>query len=198
MGTVIEVGANYGTDTEKFVLQGHRVFAFEPTPELILHLQQKFKGKDNFHLAPLAVDSEEGWATFHIAGGGDWGCSSLYEFTPDIHNKWEGRPDFQMTDSVVVMKMRLDTFMDLYGIDRVDYLWIDAQGNDFRVLKSLGDRISDVFEGKCEGAYTVDLYQNADNNVFVISDWLKDRGFETRIQPDNVGKEADVHFWRTS
>lgn len=196
MGTIIEVGANSGSDTQNFLSMGHVVYSFEPTPELILHLQQRFKNIETFHLAPMAVDIEEGWARFNIAGGGDWGCSSLYNFTPNIHEKWAGRPDFLMTDQVTVMKIRLDTFMDIYGIDRVDYLWIDAQGNDFRVLQSLGDRIDDIFEGKCEGAYTVDLYTDTDNSVHSISKWLQDRGFETTISPDNVGKEADVHFRR--
>lgn len=196
MGTVIEVGANYGTDTMQFLSRGDTVYAFEPTPELILHLQNTFKSKPNFHLVPVAADLENGWAQFNIAGGGDWGCSSLYDFTPDIHEKWQGRPDFNMTDSVTVMKMRLDTFMDLYQIGKVDYLWIDAQGNDFRVLQSLGDRISDVVSGKCEGAYTVDLYEGALNDVRIIQSWLTERGFKIRVQPDNVGKEADVHFWR--
>lgn len=196
MGIVIEVGANYGTDTMNFLNNGDSVYAFEPTPELILHLQSKFKSNPNFHLVPMAADIENGWAQFNIAGGGDWGCSSLYDFTPDIHDKWQGRPDFNMTDSVTVMKIRLDTFMNLYNIQTVDYLWIDAQGNDFRVLQSLGDRVSDIINGKCEGAYTVDLYDGTINDVRIIKSWLNEQGFKTRIQPDNVGKEADVHFWR--
>lgn len=197
MGTVIEVGANYGTDTRNFLAQGHKVYAFEPTPELVLHLQQSFKNNPNFHLVPMAASDKTGWAQFNIAGGGDWGCSSLYEFTPDIHEKWAGRPDFQMTDRVTVMTIRLDQFMDLYSVDeQIDYLWIDAQGHDFNVLKSLGDRIGQVNAGKCEGSYTVDLYSGTENSVPEISMWLNDNGFATRIVPDNVGKEADVHFVR--
>lgn len=197
MGTVIEVGANSGTDTIKFLAQGHKVYAFEPTPELILYLQEHLKGFDNFHLVPMAASDQTGWAQFNIAGGGDWGCSSLYEFTPDIHDKWAGRPDFQMTDRVTVMTIRLDEFMDLYDINEdIEYLWIDAQGHDFNVLKSLGDRISQIKAGKCEGAYTVDLYDKTDNNVHQIEGWLQDHGFMTNIVPDNVGKEADVHFRR--
>ena len=40
---VIEVGANKGTDTVKFLDAGDIVYAFEPTPELILELKNKFK-----------------------------------------------------------------------------------------------------------------------------------------------------------
>lgn len=196
MRTVIEVGANYGNDTAHFLNNGDKVFAFEPTPELILHLQNRFKNNDNFVLVPMAVDDNNSWAKFNIAGSGDWGCSSLYEFTPDIHEKWKGRPDFHFTDSCIVMTIKLDTFCKIYNVHEIDYLWIDAQGNDFKVLKSLGPHIDYVKEGKCEGSYTVELYSNANNKVDDIVSWLKEKGFSTKVVPDNVGKEADIHFKR--
>jgi FkbM family methyltransferase len=197
MRTVVEVGANFGNDTEH--LSGGnsgnvRVYAIEPTPELVTHLEDRFAMNDNVTVHPVAIDLEEGKAQFNIAGTRDWGCSSLYEFTEDIHEKWEDRPDFAFTDHVIIDKVRLDTFMADNSIEWIDYLWIDAQGNDFRVLKSLGDRIEHVSEGKCEGAYTVDLYSNTDNHVDDIKAWLEERGFACTIVPDNVGKEADVHF----
>lgn len=196
MKTVIEVGANWGGDTEKLATKNTVVYAFEPTPQLVNHLLDKFKNNQNVHIIDAAVDEEEGSAVFNIAGTADWGCSSLYSFKEDIHEKWEGRPDFHFTESCIVNKIRLDTFIDEYKINLVDYLWIDAQGNDFRVLKSLGDKISLIKEGKCEGSYTVDLYQDTNNNVDDIVKWLQDKGFNCEIVPDNVGKEADVHFKR--
>lgn len=196
MKTLIEVGANYGNDTANFLNMGYEAYAFEPNPELIAFLQERFKDNERFNLVPLAADYENRFTRFNIASGGDKGCSSLYDFTDNIHEQWAGRPDFVMTDSIVVQTIRLDDFMDLYGIRFVDYLWIDAQGNDFRVLQSLGDRLYDVLEGKCEGAYTVDLYSGVENSCLDIAAWLNDRGYETTIRPDNVGKEADVHFRR--
>jgi FkbM family methyltransferase len=192
---IVEVGANYGNDTAHFVgNKNNEVWAFEPTPELIDHLTERFKGDSNFHLIGKAVDIEETTKVFNIAGGGDWGCSSLYEFADDIHEKWEGRPDFQVTHTVEVQTIRLDTFVVENKIDKIDYLWVDAQGNDFKVLKSLGDKIGIVVKGKCEGAYTVDLYKTEENRVEDIVDWLKSKGFTCNVVPDNVGKEADIHF----
>jgi len=194
---IVEVGANYGNDTAHFVKdKNNEVWAFEPTPELIEHLENRFKGDRNFHLIGKAVDIEETTKIFNIAGGGDWGCSSLYEFAEDIHEKWEGRPDFQVTHKVEVQTVRLDTFVTVNSIEKIDYLWIDAQGNDFRVLKSLGDKIGIVVKGKCEGAYTVDLYKTEENRVEDIEAWLQKKGFSCNVVPDNVGKEADIHFVR--
>jgi FkbM family methyltransferase len=197
MRTVIEVGANWGTDTERLATKNTTVYAFEPTPQLVYHLKDKFKNNTNVHIVDAAVDEEEGEAKFNIAGTRDWGCSSLYDFTDDIHEKWLDRPDFHVTETCIVNKVRLDNFIIDNEIESIDYIWIDAQGNDFRVLKSLGDKIYIVQEGKCEGSYTVDLYQNTSNNVNDICDWLCERGFTCKIVPDNVGKEADVHFKRS-
>ena len=196
MRTVIEVGANFGNDTAHLATPNTRVYAIEPTPTLVDHLTDRFADNKNVSIHQYAVDIEEGFAEFHIAGTRDWGCSSLYEFNDDIHNQWEDRPDFNFTDHVTVEKIRLDSFISDNSIDSIDYLWIDAQGNDFRVLQSLGVYIDIVSAGKCEGAYTVDLYKGVSNGVYEIREWLESKGFLCSITPDNVGKEADVHFVR--
>ena len=44
---IIEVGANKGTDTIKFLNEGYKVYAFEPTPELCVRLQNRFSNYKN-------------------------------------------------------------------------------------------------------------------------------------------------------
>jgi FkbM family methyltransferase len=197
MRTVIEVGANKGQDTGTFLDGNTTVYAFEPVPELVHHLSMLFKGDKNLHLIPMAVDSSNGFKWFNIAN--DIGCSSLYQFSDDIYDKWQGRNghfEFRPEGGFQAMTTRLDTFMNNYNINEVDYLWIDAQGNDFNVLKSLGNNISLIKEGRCEGAYTVELYKGTNNNVNDIKSWLEEKGFVAEIVPDAVGKEADVLFKR--
>lgn len=196
MENVIEVGANLGDDTARYLDVGCNVYAFEPTPELNLHLKNRFKNYTNYYPIPAAVDIENGWAWFNIAGHANWGCSSIFNFDPDIHSKWEGRPDFNVTDRCRVLTMRLDTFMDIYKIDQVQYLWVDAQGNDFRVLQSLGERVKDVVAGQVEVAYECDLYTGVDNSHTSVVAWLHSHGFETNVVPHIHRKEADVYFGR--
>lgn len=193
---VIEVGANKGTDTMRFLSDGCIVYAFEPTPELSLELKEKFKGYPNYYPMPLAVDIENGWKQFNIAGTSDWGCSSLFQFNPNIENEWPDRPDFKFTDYCRVPTIRLDSFMTLYGINQVDYIWIDAQGNDYRVLQSLGKKINCVKEGRCESAWSVNLYREVDNTTETIKKFLTKKGFELTVEVDKYyGKyEADIHF----
>jgi FkbM family methyltransferase len=195
MNIIIEVGANIGTDTQNFANNpDNLVLAFEPTPQLFQLLKEKFKSYNNVKVFPYAIDIEEGSAVFNIAGTSDWGCSSLYNITENIHQLWENRPDFVFTEQCTVEKKRLDTIVESERIEKIDYLWIDAQGNDFRVLQSLGDKIHMVKEGRCEGAYTVNLYQNTDNHVDQIIKFLIQNNFSCEVRPDGLHKEADVLF----
>jgi hypothetical protein len=190
----IEVGSNNGRDTESLLNQGYWVYAFEPTPELHLDLSKRLSKYEHYYPVCAAVDYENGWGTFKVAGQGDWGCSSLHDFNPDIHDLWEGRPDFNVTHTYKVYKTRLDTFMATHNIGLVDYLWIDAQGNDLIVLQSLGARIGSILAGRCEVALTVNLY-NTGNTLDNVGKFLTSNGFTYTWDTEN-GKEANVYFSR--
>jgi FkbM family methyltransferase len=190
----IEVGANNGRDTQAMLDQGYEVYAFEPTPELHLDLSKRLSHYENYYPICAAVDTEDGWGTFYVAGQSDWGCSSLHDFNPEIHSLWEGRPDFNVTHKYTVQKIRLDTFMEVYSFNKIDYLWIDAQGNDLAVLQSLGSRIYKVRAGRCEVALTVNLY-NTDNTFDNVTKFLEDNGFTYTWDTEN-GKEANIYFSR--
>ena len=202
---IIEVGANQGQDTEKFLENPENiVYSFEPIPELAFRLWEKHGQNKNFHLITAAIDVENGWKKFNISKGGDWGCSSLHDFAPDLHKVWS-RPDFRYDTFLAnAMCIRLDTFMDIFNITEIGYIHIDAQGNDFNVLKSLGDKINVVRSGVVEVSNKVELYDIKDNHVNVVKPWLEERGFKTRVEDDGVGKpmatingnEVNVFFER--
>lgn len=199
MSVIIEVGANLGQDTEKFLQQGKKVYCFEPIPNHARELWSRFGQNPNFHLSTIAIDLENGYKKFNINERYDWGCSSL-------HDVAEGNPyGITYNDYVAnAMCMRLDTFMDIYGITEVDYLHVDTQGNDFRVLQSLGDKISCVKEGVVEAAQTTQYYNVEDNWVHIVKPWLESKGFSVRVEDDGVGKpgvtpngqEANLFFKR--
>ena len=109
-------------------------------------MQNKFSVyKKQFFLIPLAVDTQNSFREFNLAKHDDWGISSFYKFSDNVVNKkeWSERNDFYFDQSINVMTIRLDTFLDLYNIkSQISYLWIDTQGNDFRVLQSLGNKIN--------------------------------------------------------
>ena len=199
MKVKIEVGANTGRDTKILASDGSIVYAFEPTWELISdYLWPMSYENPNIRIIPFAVDSECSFKTFNIAGQSDWGCSSLFEFSDDLSTKWPGRDDFKKTHSYIVPTITLYDFCKLYNIEQIDYIHIDAQGNDFNVLKSLGDKISIVVEGNVEASNNVDLYKGIDNKSEDVRQYLIDNGFEIIEESANdyLSAEINIHFKR--
>lgn len=198
MKTILDIGANDGKETwERASSNDSIVYAFEPTWELLTkHLWPMAYENPNIRVIPFAVDIENSFKKFNIAGQGDWGCSSLHEFTDDIHTKWPGRPDFKATHSYVVPTITLYDFCNLYNIDTIDFIEIDAQGNDFNVLKSLKDKISIVKEGVVEASENVDLYKNVNNRIEQIRKFLIENGFEIVNESENdyLRAEVNIHF----
>lgn len=198
--TIIECGANNGSSTDELLkMFGGNVviYAIEPTYELVgKFLYPKYFKDSRVKIFQCAIDIENSFKKFNVAskmvGAADWGCSSLYEFNEDIHEKWPNRPDFETTHSYLVPTMTLWNFCELYNIKEIDYLWIDTQGNDFNVLLSLGDKINTVKEGRCEVSENVELYKNSNNKRIDVQNWLKSKNFEIQL---NYGHyESDLIF----
>lgn len=194
----IEVGSNTGSDTDGLIKENSILFCFEPAMELAMNLWQKYKQNNGVVILPFAIDSETSTKVFNISGVSNWGCSSLNDFSKDIKNKWPNRPDFVVTDRYIVPTITLFDFVTIYNIKEIEYLWIDAQGNDFNVIKSLKDKISIVKEGRCEAAYNVELYEGVDNNYKSIVTYLEANGFSTEVTVDKSGiaAECDIIFKR--
>lgn len=208
MGIIIEVGVNTGSDTMK-LLEGYpnsSYYGFEPTFQLYNLLLDNLKTNPHgFRMEywPLAVSDINSLATFNVAGQGDWGCSSLNQFNPKIADLWQNRSDFKFTHTQPVVTIRLDTFFDNFmgmpgydNIESIDYLWIDAQGHDLKVLESTGKYIDKVLAGRLEVAYTVELYAGTLNTKENAEKFLTDNGFKYNIVPDDVCKECNIDFWR--
>ena len=199
MKIAVEVGANNGADTEQLLGRVDKLYACEPDPELFSRLVNKFDGQSKLTLWPLAIALENGIQNLNISEG-ERGINSLYALHPNLLNTplqkhQVYRDGFQK--SVPVWTARLDTLMSLYNIPHIDFLWIDAQGNDLIALKSLGDRIKDVAEGRCECTYKVPLYEGVDNTYESVVAFLESHGFTHVIEYTHQDdSEVDVRFSR--
>jgi FkbM family methyltransferase len=198
MHITIEVGANIGSDTEGFAGQGI-VYAFEPEPNLFQKLRAKFGSNSNVKLYEYAVDINEESRTFRSSNIEN-GIGSLYELHPELINSDAGiyqcyREGFHNTYEVKCIRM--DTFIEQESIEKIDMLWIDAQGNDFNVLKSFGDKISIVQAGRCECTNKVPLYEGINNHYEDVKSWLQDKGFQAEEDYWHAhDTEVDLKFWR--
>ena len=182
MYTFFDVGANSGTDSLR--VAGSRsdaiVYAFEPTPRLIEHLKSSSVGLNNYIVVPKAVSNYNGETTFYISGNADWGCSSICEFNNNLEETWPGRKDFKVTDQVKVDVIKLVDFIKDNNIESIDYLHVDAQGQDLEVLMGLEDKINIVKAGVIEmpTSHNTKLYKNQKYLKDDAINFLKEKGFQ--------------------
>jgi FkbM family methyltransferase len=191
----IDVGAHLGQDTLDAALKNPclLVFAFEPNWALARQIMARVA---NFVVLPIAVSDTDGVAKFFI--NAEDGSSSLCEI--DEQNTWKGPgapSDIRVTAELLVPTIRLDTFMASAALGTVDYLKIDAEGADFRVIQSAGDRLKDIREVKAEVEVSESRsYKGSASREQMIA-FMRKRGFTlTATESQNQGRQQNLTFRR--
>jgi len=214
MKVVFDIGANNGESTQSYLQDPDtHIYAFEPNPVLVEDIRKKFKDQPRHHVFQNAVADIEGdmmfylagpvdpnHPMFHVEGTSNWGCSSLLPFSETVHQVWTNRPDFKSFGAIPTRVIRLDSFVKEHKIETIDYLHIDAQGMDLRVMKSLGSYLPIVKEGVLEAPadYTKRIYDASHTAEEAIS-FLKENGFSiVNIENNDAqGNEVNIYFKKT-
>jgi len=191
-GTWIDVGAHHGETTLGYANHnpGLRVFAFEPN----LRAAAKMIGKaPNFIVLTMAVAEKDGIAEFQINARDE--ASSLLPMDEEARKAWASTCALTIESTTLVPTIRLDTFMNLFEISKVDFLKIDTQGMDLAVLKSAGSRLRDCAKVTLEVDISPRrLYSGSPSKRDVVSFMLQ-AGFamvSARVQSD--GREENLTF----
>ena len=140
-GTWIDVGAHHGEHTIGYARHnpGLRIYAFEPN----LRAAAKLMGRaPNYVVLPMAITEKDGVAEFHLNTFD--ASSSLLHLDREAVRSWIGGEALKEERTVTVPTLRLDTFMNLLEIQKVDFLKVDAQGADLAVVKSASSRLRDI------------------------------------------------------
>jgi FkbM family methyltransferase len=194
---MFDIGAHEGQSSIFKAVENENlhVYAFEPVAKLADDIKTKTNNLKNYTLVSKAVSDYNGEAFFNVRGEGDWGQGSLSDFTSNIDTVW---PDsnLRFTDKIKVEVIRLDTFIEQHNIERINYLHIDAQGGDLRVLKGLGKYISIVDKGVVEASNPDKIYYTDQNTVDSTVDFLNKAGFDiiSIDSNDNISNEYNIHF----
>jgi FkbM family methyltransferase len=193
-GTWIDVGAHRGESTLHHAVQnpGLRIFAFEPN----LSAAAKLIGRaSNYFVIPVAVAEENSVVDFHI--NSIEVASSLLHMNVAAQRSWIGGEGLNVDSVVAVPTIRLDTFMQLLEIEKVDFLKVDAQGADLAVVRSAGSRLTDICKITLEVDVTTErLYEgSASRNDVVI--YLEANGFVLAgVEMQSLGQEENLTFVR--
>jgi FkbM family methyltransferase len=189
----IDVGAHLGEGTLEAAISDPRllVFAFEPNWILARQIMSRAA---NFVVLPMAVSDTDGLADFFINSSD--GSSSLVRMEAPGLAHWNDL-DLTVQATVPVPTIRLDTLMKLCDLSSIDYLKVDAEGVDLRVVQSAGNRLKDIRKIKVEvDTAPARLYQGAPTRdevgTFMLNQGFK--LFETETQND--GRQQNLTFIR--
>lgn len=139
---VFDVGAKYGICSLEYLAAFPKtlVYAFEPAPSNFRWLATV----DDPRLRPVqsAVLDCEGTVDFHLSSHA--GSHSILGID---------QMEFPVTETITVPTITLDTFCERENIEHIDFLKIDTQGADLRVLMGA----TQLFESDRVGVMEVEL-----------------------------------------
>ncbi len=192
----IDVGAHLGERTLHFAQKDPSltIYAFEPNLKVAA---QRFGVLSNFVVIPMAVAEHNDCTNFYINTFD--AASSLLPLDQEVLKNWVSEVELEIEDYIVVPTIRLETFMNWLEIPQVEYLKIDAQGSDFAVIKSAGERLKDIQKIELEVAVTSNqLYIGAAYKAEVV-DYLEQAGFTlVSVENQSYGQEENLTFVRRS
>jgi FkbM family methyltransferase len=192
----IDVGAHHGERTLEAAKNDPRltVFAIEPNIKAAVDI---FGCLDNYIVIPMAVSECDGFSKFYI---NKWEkASSLLPLNPIGAKSWNGNERLEVEKDVVVPTIRIDTFMTLMDIKEVELLKIDAQGLDYHVILSAGDRINNILKIILEVEITTtSVYQGSGKKEKIIK-FMEENGFALfDIEKQSRGQEENLTFIQSS
>lgn len=157
---VFDVGANKGDTAALFrgMFPGSTVHAFEPFPETIAMLRERFGGDGAVRIVEAAVSKEAGRATFHVNHA--HATNSLLA-RPEESERFYPK-NAGPKGEIEVATISLDDYCDAQGIERVALLKLDIQGGE---LMAIGGAQRMLGEGRVDVVYSeiqfVELYEGA-------------------------------------
>lgn len=176
MSVIVEVGAHEGAETLKFLEDAEAtVYAFEPDWTKFQALQKRSLHYPRLTVLPFAVDIGDNQ-------------EPLFDFSDGqstLQPPW-GQPSASFR---MVWTMRLETFIHLYSIEKIDYLRIDAPLREEMCLESLGQYVNRVERGR------VCIYDTGYARTAVPT-YLYDNGFSIQHDTATEFGKPDIRFWR--
>jgi 2-O-methyltransferase len=163
-----------------------KILAFEPNPDQFKICLEASQGYPNISIYEYACSDLEETVTFYLVEG-NVGASSILE---PIHmaGGWDNNyQDRTWKEVPGIQARRLDVILEELGIDHVDLIWMDVQGNEFRALNGLGKYIDSVKVIHTEAALRP--YYKGHVVKDELEPWLNQQGFSTEFLDLNAQQE---------
>lgn len=157
---IMDIGSCTGEDAIKYsnLFPGATVYAFEPLANNVAIMRQHFQQyrKSNIQIENIALSNENGFATFYVSGGNPFEDVKEGEYTTLIPKEWNKSssllppgndsekylPWLKFEQQQQVTTQRLDMYLKEKQIYEVDFIHLDVQGAELKVLEGMGKSIS--------------------------------------------------------
>jgi len=189
---ILEAGARWGEDTIRMSKMWPHglIYAFEPLPSSISTLKENIKDYENILFYPLALNDVSGQATFYVSTNNPGG-STLNKPTGSIVQIY-----FTEQKSIIVPCITLDDWATANHVSHIDFMWLDMEGHELTVLKSVKSNILDQVKAiYMEVTFSKDWENMSDFNE--IQSWMKQHDFRQIYYLEQCPKhQANVIYSR--
>jgi FkbM family methyltransferase len=142
---LVQLGANVGNDHVQKFIEGfnfNKIILVEPITKCHPILKENYKNVPNIHIESSVIISDPN--TFKVdfyyidypeynIGGSNFEVSSLYEgITSSRGTNWR-----DLGRKIELDSLNFESLLAKYNISKVDFLFIDIEGEDEKVLNSL-------------------------------------------------------------
>ncbi|HLO13722.1 MAG TPA: FkbM family methyltransferase [Anaerolineales bacterium] len=155
--TIFDIGSCEGEDSIRYsrLFPNAKVFAFEPLPSNVkmLKLQLDRYGAKNVNVFQLALSDAIGDSDFYVSSGQkdprvskedwDFGNKSSSLLPPHANNR-ELFPWLEFSEKIKVSTDTLEHFCSLQGVRQIDFVHLDVQGGELKVLSGAGSLINQI------------------------------------------------------
>jgi 2-O-methyltransferase len=159
---IMDVGSCTGEDAIRYsnLFPSATVIAFEPLANNIAVMKKHFQqyGKENILIEKVALSDANGIAEFYISGGNPYNIKDDEDSTSMAPKEWNKSssllpptelvshhlPWLKFEKSEQVETITLETYMVEKNISQIDFMHIDVQGAELKVLNGMGKYIKEL------------------------------------------------------
>jgi FkbM family methyltransferase len=138
---IVNLGSRDGNEDVTFAknFPKARIISFEPNPATYQIVLNTTRNYPSITPCKLAATDTEGVIDFYQNTTGNHGASSIFPKS----GLYDYIENYKQT-KIQVQSVRMDKFLPMIGVTKVDLLWADIQGAELAAFRGMGDLFNGV------------------------------------------------------